>query len=126
MSALDDEFAQRAKERQQQQIEREAQSRILGGAVIGFVLATALAVVVGFFGYQYLEAKPPLDIEEAKREQYYRGLYDTCVGVMIKMLGAPLEQAQFQCYRDLSKTVAGDWYGQESPGFAWPIDNDGS
>ena len=127
MSLLDEEFAERAKERQQQQVAREAQSRILIGGVMGFVLASVIAVGVGFFGYRNLQPQQLITsdmLENAKQEQYYRGLYDTCVGVLIAMRSYPEDVAKVECYTDLSGPegpIAAEWYEAESPGFTWPI-----
>ena len=126
MSLLDEEFAERAKERQQQQIAREAQSRILIGGVMGFVLASLIAIGLGVY-YKNIQPNQLITsetLEDAKQEQYYRGLYDTCVGVLIAMRSYPEDVAKVECYTDLSGPegpIAAEWYEAESPGFTWPI-----
>jgi hypothetical protein len=91
---------------------------IIGGALALFLLGAALGLVLtAAFGPGQASG-----LGEEPRTAYYRGVYDTCVGVVLSMFGAPDDEARDYCAHQFvpAAVETGGWYDGDSPGYVKP------
>lgn len=77
---------------------------IAGACFLSFIIG---AIVPGLIAINLYLTRPEAEAE------YYRGLYDVCVGQT---------HQREMCLQATAKFKARDWYGLESVGWRWPID----
>ena len=91
------------------------------------IIYLAVLLVVAMLGaYSVGRATGALDTRAAvaaQEEQYYRGLYGTCVAFEIIFFAPSQDVAQGQCLNSVSGVYQRGWYA-ESPvndGWVWPL-----
>lgn len=64
--------------------------------------------------YQHIREldEKTLVVEEDKRAEYYRGIYDTCIKAGLD---------EFQCKMGILDLEDAQWYEKTSEGWSWPI-----
>ena len=83
---------------------------LLLGGVIGFVIGGRVELAEAF-------SRPQTD----PKAEYYRGIYDSCIGFTVAVLSVPEEDARPWCAENLvSDFAAAGAYERESEGYIPP------
>jgi hypothetical protein len=81
--------------------------------LVAIPLAIGLAVGAAAMGYYLGERQGQVQAEAVAEEQYYRGMYDVCLGQISQPDRCRQATARFR--------ASGEWYELPSPGFEWPL-----
>lgn len=88
--------------------------------VIGFLAgAVVISAAVGFYWLTNNPSPPVGPSTSMLQEQYYRGAFDICSAVNMKIYNRTHEQAIQICNEATKEMIASGWYDQPSEGFEY-------